>query len=74
MSEWIRIEDGLPETPEQGCTVVLVASYSNEREKYHICAGEFQRGYFYNRYGERMPIDDPYWPITHWMPLPEPPK
>lgn len=73
MSKWISVKDRLPDAPEQGCTMVIVANYSETRKKYFVGAAEFQRGNFYDRYNERMHIDDPYWPITHWMPLPDAP-
>jgi hypothetical protein len=71
--QWISVREKLPESPENGCIIVIVASYSIERKKFHIMPAEFQRNNFYDRYSERMPIDDPYWPITHWMHLPQPP-
>ncbi len=74
MTQWVKCSERLPESPEQGCTIVIVASYSVERKIYHISSAEFQRGRFYNNYHEQMPIDDPYWPITHWMPLPAAPE
>jgi len=74
MSEWIKVSDRLPESPENGCLNVIVACYSVERGIYHISAAEFQRNNFYDRYNERISVDDCYWPITHWMPLPELPN
>ena len=74
MNQWISVKDRLPDAPEQGCTMVIVASYSIERRIYHVMAAEFQRNNFYDRYNERMPIEDAYWPITHWMALPSAPE
>lgn len=72
--KWISIKDKLPDSPEQGSTIIIVASYSTERKIFHIMPAEFQRNNFYDRYNERIHIDDPHWPITHWMPLPKPPE
>jgi hypothetical protein len=74
MNKWISVKDRLPESPKTGCVNVIVATYDIERERYHISFAEFQRNNFYDNYNEKMSIDDPYWPITHWMPLPEPPN
>jgi len=74
MSEWISVKERLPESPEKGSLPVIIASYSSMRKIYHIGYVEFQKNYFYDRYNEKIVIDDPYWQITHWMPLPEPPK
>ena len=65
MSEWIKCSERLPESTEKGCENVMVASYSTQRKIFHISSAEFQRGKFYNKYNEYMPIDDCYWPITH---------
>ena len=75
MNEWISVKDELPKLLEKGCEPVLIASYCNERKIYHISAAVFQRGHFYNpAYNEHIPIDDPYWSITHWMPFPSTPE
>jgi hypothetical protein len=73
-NEWVKCSERLPQPAINAPVIVIVASYSTERKIYHISAAEFQRGKFYDRYNERMPIDDPYWPITHWMPLPPVPE
>jgi len=72
---WISVKEELPELLEKGCEPVLIACYSPERKIYHISSAVFQRGRFYDpTYNEYIPIDDPYWVITHWMHFPEPPK
>jgi len=65
MSEWISVEDKLPAIAEWSGDKVLVYT-----EEGNICTGMYE--------GE----PDTSWPdkyedsgyITHWMPLPEPPK
>ena len=84
MSEWISVEERLPAF-EHGCGYVLVAceggnvdksffntdrNYLAEANDAGACSRKRQgknSGYFEisHRYGYR---------ITHWMPLPEPPK
>lgn len=73
MNKWISVKYRLPDAPEKGSLPVIVASYSIERRIFHICYAEFERNNFYDKYNERMPLEDSYWPITHWMPLPEAP-
>lgn len=67
MSEWIRCSERMPEANED----VLVVINPGDYQSIHI-------GYMYNE-GDWM-IDGEFWyeegdpSITHWMPLPEPPK
>lgn len=71
---WIKIKDELPQSLEKGSIPVLIACYSPLRKIYHIQYAEFQKNNFYDRYNERIPIEDPYWSITHWMYLPGAPN
>jgi hypothetical protein len=73
MSEWIKCSERMPESPEHGCLPVIIASYSTERKMWNISYAEFQRNRFHNNFFEILGVDDPYWPITHWQPLPEAP-
>jgi hypothetical protein len=72
--EWIRAKDRLPEERE----LVIVADFATNRKvnlgrledigcgNYQWAVGEANGlMYFHGKYFER---------ITHWMPLPEPPK
>lgn len=70
--KWISVKDKLPESPENGSIPIIICSYSEGRDKHHVSCVEFQKDNFYS-YGERIIIDDCYWTLTHWMPLPEPP-
>ena len=74
VDNWISIKKQLPESPEQGCLPVLIACFSVERKIYHISYAEYQRNNFYDRYNERLIIDDSYWPILFWQPLPPAPE
>lgn len=63
MSEWISVEDRLPENK----TAVLI---HDERHKHTLGGPLFKAMYFANserHWGEHIGV-------THWMPLPEPPK
>ena len=62
MGEWISIKDKLP--PKGKC---LVAALENGKY-YQVTVSTFT-GYYFSMTGRRA-----YWKVTHWMPLPEPPK
>ena len=59
--EWIRVEDKLP---EKGVDVLL----TNGIDVYFGFIGFDVEPVWTNRYGEWYRF------VTHWMPLPEPPK
>lgn len=59
---WISVKDRLPEKPGR----YLVCAKEGERETHRTIA-PFQRAFHLTG---RMA----YWKVTHWMPLPEPPK
>lgn len=66
--EWISVEDRLPEV---GSAVIAAVPVEEERDR-------FEQWWFgcciYREYGfPWVKFDNPN-PITHWMPLPEPPK
>lgn len=60
MSEWISVEDRLPESSWQKEIVVWNGKWSR--------VGHYITGIFVS------PHDEVLDGITHWMPLPEPPK
>ena len=64
MSEWISVKDRLPEFGEK----VLITDVSGDVLVYSLeqtCSGEcWWEDEYWNWYND----------VTHWMPLPEPPK
>ena len=68
VQEWISVEDRLPEYSNDGfADAVLVADGFVQHMAYFV-GGEW-------RFAESGEIKEPMWyRITHWMPLPEPPK
>jgi hypothetical protein len=60
--EWISVKDRLPENRQE----VLGAYVLEELEQSVLL---FARGEFRTKYGSEF-----YGVVTHWMPLPEPPK
>lgn len=73
-SEWISVKERLPDDEKDGETVLAVVS-GKPHENITLChvlmtAGYFpEEGWVVNEYPE---WENPT--ITHWMPLPEPPK
>lgn len=63
--EWISVDERLPEIPKSGDITVL--AYNGEIHDYIIDSQNRWWGYE----GWSTPQK---WGITHWMPLPEPPK
>lgn len=73
MSEWISVEDRLPPKNEGVIGWVLFnpddPDISDYEFIYHVDSGVFQahiKGVY-----QEMPD---FWKVTHWQPLPEPPK
>ena len=62
-SEWISVEDGLPEESGTYITAALDG---------HTTRVTFVKWQKRNRHWELAGARS-YWKITHWMPLPEPP-
>lgn len=60
MSEWISLNDDLPEI---GVRVIIVRKYTDGRVSEPIEAARF-RGRLFNRFGVETTA-------THWMPMPD---
>lgn len=61
--EWISVKERLP---DDWVDVLTVSTRGNFHVLYHAATFEHPFGI-----GEDHPR---YWPVTHWMPLPEPPE
>jgi len=59
---WISVKERLPDARGQFLVVAIEA-----RKYIHITLSEFSK--YFIMTGRRS-----YWKVTHWMPLPEPPK
>jgi hypothetical protein len=71
---WISIKDELPDRQPQGFRDYIVAVYSNIRKIYHVGCYSWRDGSFQDIFGDKILMDDGYWKITHWQPLPLPPE
>ena len=74
MSEWISVKERLPDDEKDGETVLAIVS-GKPHKNITLCHALMTAGYFP---GEGWVVNEyPEWEnptITHWMPLPEPPK
>lgn len=68
MSEWISVEDRLPEYDEEVLIFDGRISAAIYTPRDNECDGFMGEGL--DSYGNAYFYDD----VTHWMPLPEPPK
>lgn len=65
MDKWISVEDRLPEE-KINCIVCYKHTYCDDDGYYAINVD------FYD--GQKFNIFDRVYKVTHWMPLPEPPR
>ena len=74
MSDWISVDDRLPEPESDEVFIyprpdlhgtVFTACYCHHKDKGLVWWTDFHNGYDY---------EDFFPEVTHWMPLPEPPK
>ena len=68
MTEWISIEDRLPES---GQDVLLVHMISDDASS--VMSGWRDSNHWFENCYYGKPANVPKEDITHWMPLPEPP-
>ncbi|MDC9624097.1 DUF551 domain-containing protein [Xenorhabdus sp. XENO-7] len=66
--EWIKCSDRLPETYDD---ILLVVDGSNDIHVGYFILDEYE-GKCFHSLGEDLFFKIEY--VTHWMPLPEPPK
>lgn len=64
-SQWISVEDMLPNVDTPVLMRVSCSDYFNIEE------GQWRNGYWVNCWAHRRSNSD--YPVTHWMPLPQPP-
>lgn len=66
---WISVEDRLPETRH-----AVLAYTPHYKNIWAVSMHEDRNWYIWSPGGRILLDPDWYGPITHWMPLPEPPK
>ena len=68
VQEWISVDDRLPEYSNDGFADAVLVTDGFVQHMAYFVGGEW-------RFAESGEIKEPMWyRITHWMPLPEPPK
>ena len=72
VQEWISVDDRLPDACGFPCLLCGKNSFGQIRV-FEGFTGYMERGKF-EWHSNRKDIDIDVWTITHWMPLPQPPK
>ena len=68
VQEWISVKDRLPEYSNDGFADAVLVTDGFVQHMAYFVGGEW-------RFAESGEIKEPIWyRITHWMPLPQPPK
>lgn len=68
VQEWISVEDRLPEENHDGSVNAVLVTDGFVQHMAYFTRGEW-------RFAESGEIKEPMWySVTHWMPLPQPPK
>ena len=68
VQEWISVKDRLPEYSNDGFADAVLVTDGFVQHMAYFVGGEW-------RFAESGEIKEPMWyRITHWMPLPKPPK
>lgn len=76
MGEWVSVEDELPMTPSYGLSgmeevdVLATDGLTVAKTTYQRGSGGGMPWTYFNVYCDELSADS----ITHWQPLPEPPK
>lgn len=69
MSEWISVRDRLPEIGD-----IEYLMYTKERNTHVLCGREIVEGDYLVCTFEHSGFNSEFETVTHWMPLPAPPK
>ena len=72
VQEWISVDDRLPDSCGFPCLLCGENSFGQIRV-FKGFTGYMERGKF-GWHSNQKDIDIDVWTITHWMPLPQPPK
>ena len=72
VQEWISVEDRLPDSCGFPCILCGENSFGQIR-MFEGFTGYMERGKF-EWHSNQKDVDIDLWKITHWMPLPQPPK
>ena len=68
VQEWVSVDDRLPEDSNDGFEDAVLVTDGFVQHMAYFVGGEW-------RFAESGEIKEPMWyRITHWMPLPQPPK
>lgn len=71
-AQWISVEDRLPEQCGMGCLLCATNCYGQQRV-FEGFTGYMEGGKF-QWHTNLKDVDLDVWNVTHWMPLPKPPK
>lgn len=76
-SKWISVEDRLPKEDKYNLSdeVLCLTSKFGRRgnlECYQLLSTE--NGIWYDKLDRKFEDNPDFWYVTHWMPLPQPPK
>lgn len=86
MSEWISVKDEAPQIRNGGCIVCDAHGFVSEthslcmvterKKGQYYLSDQYTGAIFRNMTGEKLRVDPCCYQnrVTHWMPLPEPPK
>ena len=72
VQEWISVDDRMPDSCGFPCLLCVENSFGQMRV-FEGFTGYMERGKF-EWHSNQKDIDIDVWTITHWMPLPQPPK